>query len=313
MRGGRGDAGTDERYPVAVTDDSGRATEGETVSVGNGTIRAGGTVGAVAWGLCSEPGPVRTHNEDFAGASVPVAGDGVGRREPLFALADGLGGHAAGEVASRTAIETMLARWAAGGNDDAAKALRACARDANTAVVTASYEKGRAGMGSTLTALALSGREALIVHVGDSRAYLVRGDSCTQLTNDHSRVGEMLRMKLITPERAATHPARSQLTRSLGATLSLQVDLVRRPVEPGDTFVLCSDGLWDEVARAEIQLLVEGIDEGVTDAAGAASSLVGMAVDRGAADNVTAVVVRLLDHQDVTAADQRRSRFRRRR
>src|SRR5436305_57245 len=84
---------------------------------------------------------------------------------------------------------------------------------------------------------------SLLAHVGDSRAYLVRGDRCTQLTTDHSRVAEMVRMKLITPEQAATHPSRSLLTRSLGGEPVVQVDVNRHPVGRGDAFVLCSDGL----------------------------------------------------------------------
>ena len=293
---------------MAVTDDARRTTEGATSPTGNGSLRAGGIAGGAAWGLCSEAGPVRGHNEDFASAFVPDPARQE-RRGPLFVVADGLGGHAAGEVASRSAVETVLGRWSVGGDDDPAKRLRACVRDANSAVLTASFEPGRSGMGSTLTALSVIGREALIAHVGDSRAYLVRRDSCTQLTNDHSRVAEMVRMKLLAPDRAATHPARSQLTRSLGAALALQVDLVRQSTEVDDTFVLCSDGLWDVVARSEIQQVVNGPG---LDPTGAAEGLVAMAIERGSADNVTAIVVRILNSQDTSIEDRRRSLFRRR-
>jgi protein phosphatase len=290
-----------------VTDDAPDTTDG-TTAIGNGSLHASGVAGRLSWGLCSQAGPVRAHNEDFAGALVPAEGTAPGRA-PVFVVADGLGGHAAGEVASRIAVETVLSRWTAGPGDDAAKALRACVRDANSAVVGASYEKGRAGMGSTLTVLTIAGRDALIAHVGDSRAYLVRRDSCVQLTNDHSRVGEMVRMKLITPDRAAKHPARSQLTRSLGATLTLQVDLARQPIEVDDTFVLCSDGLWDEVARSEISQVVGAAGP---DAGTAADQLVAMAVERGAVDNVTAVVVRIVSRNDPSSDESRRSLFRRR-
>lgn len=293
---------------MAVTDDAPDTTDGSTAT-GNGSLQAAGTAGRLSWGLCSQAGPVRAHNEDFAGALVPDPADGSPDRVPVFVVADGLGGHAAGEVASRIAVETVLNRWSTGPGDDAAKALRACVRDANSAVVSASYEKGRAGMGSTLTVLTIAGRDALIAHVGDSRAYLVRRDSCTQMTNDHSRVGEMVRMKLITPDRAAKHPARSQLTRSLGATLTLQVDLARQPIEVGDAFVLCSDGLWDEVARSEISQVVSAAGP---DAGAAADQLVAMAVERGAVDNVTAVVVRIVSRNDLPADESRRSLFRRR-
>ncbi len=109
---------------------------------------------------------------------------------------------------------------------------------------------GPQGMGTTLLGLVLAGTEAMVAHVGDSRAYLARGETCTQLTNDHSRVGEMLRMRMITAEQAANHPARSQLTRSLGGDPFVQVDLVRQAVVRHDTLVLCTDGLWDVVVAA---------------------------------------------------------------
>ena len=285
---------------MAVTDESFRSDARTPDTGGNGSLLAGATTGDLDWGLCSETGPRREHNEDFAGASVPDDPTAPG---PLFAVADGLGGHAAGEIASRTAVEVLLDRWRAGGADDAARHLRACARDANSAVLTASYERGRSGMGTTLTALAVAGRQALIAHVGDSRAYLVRGDACEQLTSDHSRVAEMVRLKLISAERAADHPARSQLTRSLGAAMSLQVDLVRRPVQTDDVFVLCSDGLWDEVARSEV---LERVRASRTDPArGVAAALVATAVERGCADNVTAVVVRILNDQPLQAEPRR--------
>ena len=144
-------------------------------------------------------------------------------------------------------------------------------------------------MGTTLVALALVGGEAFVANVGDSRAYHVRGGTCSQLTTDHSRVGEMLRMRLITPEQAAHHPARSQLTRSLGGEPAVQVDLVNKDLAVGDVFVLCSDGLWDLVSRREI---ADAVGAGPADAA---ETLIASALDRGAPDNVTVVVVHVLE------------------
>ena len=297
---------------MAVTDEPHRATEQETAPAGNGSLRARGAVSGATWGLCSVAGPVRGHNEDYAAVFVPDTE--ASSRGALFAVADGLGGHAAGEVASSTAVEALVQSWSRREKDDPSKTLRACVREANAAVVTASYERGHAGMGSTLTTMTLAGREAIIAHVGDSRAYLVRGDACMQLTNDHSRVGEMMRMKLISPERAATHPARSQLTRSLGAAFTLQVDLIRQATVAGDAFVLCSDGLWEEVGQSEIRQVVVDQDAATAwDAGAVAEQLVALAVERGAADNVTAVVVRVLNDPGPKAGDVRRSMFRRRR
>ncbi|MHB8671782.1 MAG: PP2C family protein-serine/threonine phosphatase [Acidimicrobiales bacterium] len=279
---------------------------------GNGILRAHGVLAKLAWALRSDPGCLRPHNEDFAGIHAPTTPDDAWDRGPLFALADGLGGHAAGEVASRLAVEATLASWREGQPAAPHQALRAAARQANVAVYDAALEAGRQGMGTTLTALTLAGREAIVVHAGDSRAYLVRGEQCLQLTADHSRVGEMLRMKLITPEQAATHPARSMLTRSLGGELAVQVDLVRQPIQRYDTFVLCSDGLWDVVSSAELAAIAGAIDsERIPTPAECAERLVDLALERDAADNVTVVVVRVSSDRPIPAAGARRSLFRR--
>ncbi|HEX9529591.1 MAG TPA: SpoIIE family protein phosphatase, partial [Acidimicrobiales bacterium] len=161
-------------------------------------------------------------------------------------------------------------------------------------------------------ALTLAGRDAHIAHVGDSRAYLVRRRVVTQLTADHSRVGEMLRLRLITPEQAANHPARSALTRSLGGDMIVQVDLVTQPVEPGDAFVLCSDGLWDTVPRSELAEILAAIGSpDVPTPAAAAAALVDAAISQKAPDNVTAVVVKVTSDRPIPAAGGRRSLFRR--
>lgn len=289
----------------------GGATDEEETS-GNGTVQAHGVLAKLSWAIRSEAGDVRPHNEDFAAAFAPTTPDDAWDRGPLFVVCDGLGGHAAGEVASRLAVDTALASWTKGPPAAARQALRTAARAANVAVYDAALEQGRRGMGTTFTALTLAGHEALVAHVGDCRAYLVRDEQCTQLTPDHSRAGEMLRMKLITAEQAATHPARSMLTRSLGAEPTVQVELITSPLLAGDTFVLCSDGLWESVRRAEVVAAAVSIG---TDAsptpAQAADTLVELALKRGAPDNVTAVVVRVKSDRPIPAASGRRL-FRRR-
>jgi protein phosphatase len=235
---------------------------------------------------------MRDDNEDFVGAFAPADWE---ERGAVFVVADGMGGHAAGEVASRIAVETVLQEWLSGSVVRPANALRSAARAANTAVFAASMDRDHHGMGTTLVALALAGGEASIVNVGDSRAYHVRAGTCTQLTADHSRVGEMLRMRLITPEQAAHHPARSQLTRSLGGEPAVQVDLVHKEIAVGDTFVLCSDGVWDLVSRADIASAVRA------SAADAAEELIDSALERGAPDNVTVVVARVAEGCTIAA------------
>ncbi len=243
----------------------------------------------------------------------PTTPDDAWDRGPLWVLADGMGGHSAGEVASRLAVETLLTQWGKGTPSAPATALRNGVRAANGAVFDAGRENSRRGMGTTLCALTLAGTEAIIANVGDSRAYRVRGGECTQLTTDHSRVADMLRMRMITPEQAATHPARSMLTRSLGADLIVQPDLVKEPVRQDDTFVLCSDGVWDVISRADLAEVAGAIGEpALPTPAAAAQHLIETAIDRGATDNVTVVVVRVTSDRPIPAAGGRRSLFRRR-
>jgi protein phosphatase len=279
---------------------------------GNGPLSAHGMLAKLSWALRSEPGDVRPHNEDFAGAFAPTIPDDAWDRGPLFVVCDGLGGHAAGEVASRLAVESAMREWSAGTPSAPHKDLRNATRSANVAVYDAAMGEGRRGMGTTMTSLTLSGREAVVAHVGDSRAYVVRRGHCLQLTSDHSRVGEMLRLGMLTPEQASSHPARSQLTRSLGTDPIVQIDIVRTPLETGDVFVLCSDGLWDTVSRAEIAATVLAIGSPkVATVAEAADALVSLALDRDAPDNVTALVVRVTSDRPIPPVAARRSLFRR--
>ena len=261
----------------------------------------------------SHAGSARPENEDFAGVHASTAPDDAWTRPPLFVVADGMGGHSAGEIASRLAVETAIARWESRVFGNAAKDLRSAVRDANLAVIDAGDAPERRGMGTTLTALTLSGLEACVAHVGDSRAYLVRAHSCTQVTSDHSRAADMLKMKLITTEQATSHPARSQLTRSLGENPLVQIDFHRQNIERGDTWVLCSDGVWDVVGPNDIAGIVGaiGTDAKLGNVGDAAAALVEMAMDRGSADNVTAVVVQVTSNRPIPP-EGRPTLFRRR-
>jgi len=259
---------------------------------------AGAVLPEFAWALRSHVGAVREGNEDFVGAYSPSVIEDHG---PLFVVCDGMGGHAAGEVASRMAVETVLTTWTTSSAGPTQQAIRSAVRSANGAVFAASLDVETHGMGTTCTALALSGREGYVGHVGDSRCYLVHNGQCSQLTADHSRVGEMLRMRLITPEQAANHPSRSELTRSLGAAPGVQVDVVRTPISRGDVLMLCSDGLWDLVSRQEIAQAsaLDSVDD-------AAEQLVAWALERGAPDNVTVLVVRIAGEIPQLEADKGR-------
>ena len=284
----------------------------DTEETGNGRLSAHAVLVKLSYAFRSDPGAQRPTNEDFADVHAPGTPDDSWEHGALFVLADGLGGHAAGEVASRVAVETVLQRWTEGSGGQPHQSLRAAVRDANAAVFDAAMEHGRRGMGTTLTALTLCAREAIIAHVGDSRAYLVRGGHCTQLTSDHSRAAEMVRMKLITPEQAANHPARSMLTRSLGGEPAVQIDIIKQPIDNDDVVVLCSDGLWDLVSRAEIAEVCGAVGSpGFPTPNEAAAHLVDLALKRGAPDNITVLVIRITSPLPFPPAPTRRSFFRR--
>lgn len=252
------------------------------------TASAAAELTELSWALRSHPGRVRAENEDCVGVYAPSSDDDDALRGPVFVVADGMGGHAAGEVASRLAVQSVISGWTTSSTGAPHQALRGAVRTANGVVFGASLDQETRGMGTTLTALALAGDEAIVANVGDSRTYQVRDGQCSQITEDHSRVGELLRSGLITPEQAEHHPARSQLTRSLGHEPAVQVDVSRIGVRRDDAFVLCSDGLWGLVSSPEIARAIE------LPPSQAAESLILTALDRGAPDNVSAIVVRVL-------------------
>jgi protein phosphatase len=262
---------------------------------GNGTLRRGAVLGPLSWGLSSDAGGVRDHNEDYAGAYAPTTPEDAWDRGPLFVVADGMGGHAAGEVASRICTDAALTAWTEGPPPtNPVAAIRQAARSANTAVLDGAQGPGRPGMGSTIVLVAVQGAAAVVGNVGDSRVYLARDGDCLQVTTDHSRVAEMLRMKLINAEQAARHPARSQLTRSLGADPFVNPDVLKLPIRRNDVLILCSDGVWDVLGRSELGAAGAALASGeVSTAVDAAAGLVDLAIKQGSTDNVTSLVVHI--------------------
>jgi serine/threonine protein phosphatase PrpC len=246
----------------------------------------------------SHTGYVRTNNEDLAVISSDLA-----------AIADGMGGHLGGEVAARTAIEELVDAFQ---RDRTAAGLVAAVRKANRAIWRKSrVDRKLHGMGTTLTAAALldaadegSTPHLALVNVGDSRAYRVdRSDSehprLVRLTEDHSVVEEMVRQGELTPAEAAVHPHRHVLTRALGIDSEVDVDVWDLEPVPGTRYLLCSDGLSDEVPEDEIARVL-GASE---DPSEAAKELVGVALGHGGIDNVTVVVIDVVD-ADPAALDQ---------
>ena len=220
----------------------------------------------------------------------PVAGlhDERPGRGLLFAVADGLGAYGGGDVASSLAIDELLdqAGRASGSTIRPAAVLRNAFSAANQRVFDAALSgQGTRKMQTTLTTVLLSPGEIHIAHVGDCRAYRLRGDALELLTTDHTQVMEMLRLKLISPEQAADHPARYALTRSLGADLIVRAEIGRETLADGDRYLLCSDGLWSKVDAGEIsRALRAGVQA-------ACEELVGLAVERGGEDNASALAL----------------------
>lgn len=210
--------------------------------------------------------------------------------DSLYVVADGMGGHVAGEVASREAVEAMQSAFASPGTSDD---LRQAVRLANGAVwKRGADEPSYRGMGTTVTAVAVvDGDKLAVANVGDSRTYLLRDDELHQLTRDHSFVQEAVRSGQLTRAQAESHPRRSQLTRALGVSDDVDVDV--EVIEPlsGDRLLLCSDGLWDEVGDELIAMVLTGR----RDPDEAASELVRWAKEAGGRDNITVIVIDVLD------------------
>lgn len=240
----------------------------------------------------SDVGRVRPGNEDYLGYVQPSSPEEVRARGWLFVLADGVGGTDLGEVASRTAVESMLAgfREAARGEPNSAL-LPALIRRANARVLEAAHAPGAGGasMATTIVACALRHDRVVVAHVGDSRCYLIRQDEARILTRDHTLAAEHVRMGLLSPHEAAESETRHVLSRSLGSQLTVNVEANEHQLFAGDVLVLCSDGLHGAVAASEIAA-VAGRAENLN---AAAKRLVDIANDRDGSDNISLQIVRV--------------------
>lgn len=227
----------------------------------------------------------------------------VNDEEGLFVVADGMGGHAAGEVASRLAVESIEEFVRMTGSDREitwpfeidesmpldANRLKSAVRLANRRVIKLPEERHEyQGMATTVVAVLFVDEVAYIGHVGDSRVYRVRGSEIVQLTNDHSWVNEQVVSGIISSTQARTHPLRNVVTRAVGSRWDLQVDIVREAIRDGDLYLLCSDGLSTMVDDNEILEILTAEPT----AQAACERLVERANEAGGEDNITAVVIR---------------------
>jgi protein phosphatase len=249
----------------------------------------------IAWKALSDVGRKRKGNEDA---------HHVNPEQKLFVVADGMGGHAAGEIASRVAVDAINEFVCLTGGDEEitwpfgldenisydGNRLKTAIRHANRKVLEATKEKTEyEGMATTVAAVLVDGDVANIGHVGDSRIYLLTSDEFTQLTSDHSWVNEQIQSGVISAEQARGHPLRNVVTRALGGRTDLAVDMQTRKMNGGDLLLLCSDGLTTMVSDEDIERVLReaggDVEKGVTD-------LVGAANERGGEDNITVVLVR---------------------
>jgi serine/threonine protein phosphatase PrpC len=241
-------------------------------------------------------GRQRQHNEDsFL----------VEDKAKLYLVADGMGGHAAGEIASRIAVDSISEFILHTKEDDGTwphaydenyrrttNRLMAAVRMANTRVLEAMRKDARLrGMGTTVVACLADDNTMSFAHVGDSRAYLIRQGHLSRITNDHSWVFEQVQAGMLTEAEAEKHPLRNVITRALGGALSVNPDATEVEVKPGDVYLLCSDGLTGMVPEDEILRVVTENDN---DLEKACKTLIDTANERGGLDNVTAILVKTL-------------------
>jgi serine/threonine protein phosphatase PrpC len=248
-----------------------------------GQLRAQGIFSIEAAGR-TDKGRVRTGNEDAFGLEPPTSTQ-ARAHGTLLVVSDGMGGHAAGEVASNLAIETILTTYYREHGGSTSGAIRNAITTANSAIfASAERDAARAGMGCTVVVMVVQGSSLTVGHVGDSRGYLIRGGRARQLTRDHSWVAMQVEEGILTPEQAEHHPNRSLLMRALGRHPSVEVEIGQHQLQAGDVLVICSDGLTGVVNEAEIGEYASRYAP-----AAAADQLVDLANQRGAPDNVTVV------------------------
>lgn len=230
------------------------------------------------WASATHTGRVRSNNEDAV--FPPVSG--AGEEPSLFIVADGMGGHVAGEIASRIAVDTA--------SDIEAEPSGRVLGANHALLLEVSQRPELAGMGTTMTLLEISDGVGRLAHVGDSRAYLLRDGALRQLTVDHTVAAEYVAAGQISPEEAQTHPQRNMITRALGLTQNLEVDEVEEPIRPGDRFLLCSDGVNSMLTD---QKITEQMGGGTPEEA--VWALVEAANAAGGHDNISAVVVDVVE------------------
>lgn len=235
---------------------------------------------------CTHTGVVRTTNEDSYGYCLDAG---------AFVVCDGMGGAAAGEIASRLAVDTLIERMCAAERDAHTQSVLEEAIAAANRLVYVHSEKDTTlhGMGTTLVAAVIDGRHAVIAHVGDSRCYLFRGGQLIRQTNDHSLVDEQVRLGQLTQDQADRSPLRNVITRAIGTQKTVIPETSEIDLEAGDLLLLCSDGLTRELPDEQIVDLLTEMSGSQQDAEIISRRLVEAANEAGGRDNITCIVTRI--------------------
>ena len=249
----------------------------------------------------TDKGCVREINEDSGRMVRPADPALLAERGTLVVVADGMGGHSAGEVASQMAAD-IVSRVYYETRAEPSAALKRAVEEANRRIHEAAAEdSAKHGMGTTCTALALCGGRAYAAHVGDSRLYMLRAGKLYQLSEDHSAVNEMVKLGIITKEQARTHEDKNVILRALGTTPDVEVSVLEPfAVREGDRYLLCSDGLHDLVLENEIASILSESE----DIHAAGERLIALAKERGGHDNITAGIIAIMPEGTAAAEAQ---------
>jgi len=254
------------------------------------------------YGSTSHTGKVREENQDAIRIQEPDDPALAAQYGSLYAIADGMGGYSHGSVASQTALESFFTTFYAGRPHQSLRNLREGVQTANLAVYQAAQRLGVLRMGTTLTAVNILDHQLYLTHVGDSRAYLIRDGQAKCLTKDHTVAGELVQMKLISPDKVRSHSRRSFLNKSLGIELFVQPDVAQIALKEDDLLILCSDGVWSVIEDEEFAQLT-GDSRNLNSLS---QTLIELAMTRESDDNVSALFVHVhkLERPALDESDQ---------
>lgn len=243
---------------------------------------------SLEFGAATDIGRLRSDNQDAYGISPSEVSADIGSKGRLFVVADGMGGHRGGKVASELAVKTISERYFSGESESVQSSLVNAIQSANEAVYSASAKNpALQGMGTTCVAAVVKHAAVYVAHIGDSRVYRLTKEAIVQVTEDHTVVADMQRRGILTAEEAKTHPERSVLYRALGTQKTAEVDVQPEHIVRGEEwYVLCSDGLSNMIDDGEIQKIVVA-----NTPQRASEKLVSLANECGGYDNITVVVV----------------------